>query len=185
MNLTETKIDSKVVFDGVLLHVKKDTVRLPNGNTSTREFIVHNGAVAVIPILPDGKVLMERQFRYPNGKVYLEIPAGKLEIGEDPLEAALRELSEETGAVTKNIEFLCDIQPTIAYSTEIIHIYVAKDITFEKTHLDEDEFVEIETFSLDTLVNMILSNQIVDSKTCYGILNYYIKTQLHADKSPM
>ncbi|MEG2002143.1 MAG: NUDIX hydrolase [Clostridia bacterium] len=175
MNLTETKIDSKDVFDGCLLHVKKDTVLLPNGKTSTREFIVHNGAVAVIPVLPDGKILMERQFRYPNHKVYLEIPAGKLELNEDPLEAAARELQEETGAVADKVEFLCDIQPTIAYSTEIIHIYVATGIHFVDTKLDEDEFVEIEKFELDELVKMILNNEIHDSKTCYGILHYYIK----------
>ena len=178
MDLTEKGISSEVVFDGVLLHVKKDSVLLPNGNTSTREYIVHNGAVAVIPVLANGNILMEKQFRYPCQKVYLEIPAGKIDKGEDPRIACLRELKEETGGVASSLEFLCDIQPTIAYSTEIIHLYVAKDLVFEENNLDEDEFVELIEMPLDTLLKMILNNEIIDSKTCYGLLHYAVKEKL-------
>ncbi len=172
MNLIEKKIQGETVFQGRLLNVKKDTVLLPNGKTSTREYILHNGAVAVIAVLKNGNIIMENQFRYPNQKVYLELPAGKLEVGEDPIEAAKRELLEETGAVAKNIEFLCDIEPTIAYSSEVIHIYLATDIEISQQQLDEDEFVEVVEYSLGDLLEMIKNNQIPDSKTVCGLLHY-------------
>ncbi len=178
MDLTEKKISSEVVFDGVLLHVKKDKVLLPNGGTSTREYIVHNGAVAVIPVLPNGNILMEKQFRYPCQKVYLEIPAGKIDKGEDSRNACIRELKEETGGVASSIEFLCDIQPTIAYSTEIINIYVAKGLEIQDTNPDEDEFIDLIEMPIATLLKMILNNEIIDSKTCYGLLHYAVKENL-------
>ena len=125
-NLQETKLTSQPIFDGDVLHIYKDTVRLPNGKTSTREYTVHHGAVCILPLLENGDVLLERQFRYAMGEVLTEIPAGKLDyIGEDPREAALRELREETGAVASELIPLGPFYPTCAYSTEVIQMFLA------------------------------------------------------------
>ena len=130
-NLQETKLSSQPIFDGDVLHIYKDTVRLPNGKTSTREYTVHHGAVCILPLLENGDVLLERQFRYAMREVLTEIPAGKLDyIGEDPHEAALRELREETGAVASELIPLGPFYPTCAYSTEVIHMFLARGLTY-------------------------------------------------------
>ena len=148
-NLQETKLSSQPIFDGDVLHIYKDTVRLPNGRTSTREYTVHHGAVCVIPLLENGDVLLERQFRYAMGEVLTEIPAGKLDyIGEDPREAALRELREETGAVASELIPLGPFYPTCAYSTEVIHMFLARGLTFGERELDEDEFLGYKSWYL-------------------------------------
>ena len=140
-NLIEKQIERTEIFSGVALHVVSDTVLLPNGNTSVREICLHNGAVAVIPILPDGRVIMERQFRYAHNRVVLEIPAGKLDFKDEiPLEAAKRELREETGAVAEKIIFLGEIAPSPALRSEIIYLYMAEGITFGERELDDEEF---------------------------------------------
>lgn len=173
MKLEEKMVSSENVYDGRLLHVKKDKIILPNGHESTREYITHFGASAILPILPNGKILMERQFRYPSHRIFLEIPAGKLDSAdEDPKDCAIRELKEETGAVAESIEYLGCVHPTIAYSTEAIYCYVAKDIRFEKQDLDEDEFVELVEYSLEELLTLLKEDKIQDSKTAYSIMKY-------------
>lgn len=172
--LFEKGIKREKIFDGDVLTVVKDTVELPNGKTSYREMCLHIGAVAVIPLLSDGRVIMERQFRYAHGRVFFEIPAGKLDSpDEDPLEAAKRELREETGAVAKSYTYLGELDTTPALINEKIHLYLAEDITFGKTDLDEDEFLEVEYVPLSELYDMVMRGEIKDAKTQIAILKTY------------
>ena len=169
--LVEKKISSKKVFDGVLLHVRKDEVELPNGHKATREWITHPGAASVIPLLPDGQVILVRQFRYPIGQVTLEVPAGKLDKpGEDPLECAKRELSEETGYTAEKIWKLTTIATTVGFTNEIIHLYAATDLTPGKQHPDEDEFINTLKMPLTAALKMVESGKIIDSKSIISIL---------------
>ena len=164
--LQEAKLSSQPIFDGDVLHIYKDTVRLPNGKTSTREYTVHHGAVCILPLLENGDVLLERQFRYAMSEVLTEIPAGKLDyIGEDPHEAALRELREETGAVASELIPLGPFYPTCAYSTEVIHMFLARGLTFGERDLDEDEFLNVFRLPLRELVEKVLNGEIPDAKT--------------------
>lgn len=170
-NLTEVKTGSQEIFDGVILHVFKDTVELPNGNPATREVIRHVGAVGVIPVTDDGKVIVERQFRYPLNRVITEIPAGKLDsFTEDRLSAAKRELEEETGYTAEEWTDLGDYYPTPAYCDERITLYLARGLTLGQRHLDEDEFLNFEAVPLDTLVEDVMAGRITDGKTQVAIL---------------
>ena len=170
-NLTEVKTGSQEIFDGVILHVFKDTVKLPNGNPATREVIRHVGAVGVIPVTDDGKVIVERQFRYPLNRVITEIPAGKLDsFTEDRLSAAKRELEEETGYAAKEWIDMGDYYPTPAYCDERITLYLAKGLALGQRHLDEDEFLNFEAVPLETLVEQIMDGTITDGKTQVAIL---------------
>ena len=174
MKLIEKQLQREEIYSGSVLHVVRDTVELPNGNTSHRELCLHIGAVAVIPITEDGKVIMERQFRYAHGRVFFEIPAGKLDaIDEPPLEAAKRELREETGAVASKYTFLGEIDTTPALMDEKIYLYLAEDITFGERQLDYDEFLNIELVPLNDLVKMVMSGEIKDAKTQIAILKAY------------
>ena len=158
--------------------IYKDTVRLPNGKTSTREYTVHHGAVCILPLLENGDVLLERQFRYAMGEVLTEIPAGKLDyIGEDPHEAALRELREETGAVASELIPLGPFYPTCAYSTEVIHMYLARQLTFGERELDEDEFLNVFRLPLRELVEKVLNGEIPDAKTQAAALRVWCMLQ--------
>ncbi|MBQ7639333.1 MAG: NUDIX hydrolase [Clostridia bacterium] len=173
-DLTEKKLSSTEIFKGVLLHVFKDEVLLPDGGKGTREYIKHNGASCVVPVTDNGEVVMVRQFRYPFGRVLLEVPAGKLDCaGEDPAEAAKRELREETGAEAKELIFMGEYYPTCAYSTEIIYMYLAKGLTFGETDPDEDEFIETEKLPIEKLVKMVMDGEIKDGKTQAAILKAY------------
>lgn len=170
-NLTEHKVSRKEIYDGKVLHVVCDDVILPNGESAIREFCIHVGAVCIIPVLPDGKVIMERQFRYPHGRVFYEIPAGKLDSpDEDPLSAAKRELKEETGAVAGKITFLGALDTSPALISERIYMYLAEDLSFTEQKLDEDEFLSIEYASLAELYKMVLNGEIADAKTQVAVL---------------
>ena len=170
-NLTEKQISREEIFKGVALHVVRDRIMLPDGSESVREISLHNGAAAVIPILDDGRVIMERQFRYAHGKVMLEIPAGKLDTPEEPpLDGAKRELMEETGAVAEKYTYLGSIAPSPALINEVIHVYMAEGIRLGQSHLDAGEFLEVEYYTLDELYGMVMSGEITDAKTQIAIL---------------
>ena len=171
MNLEEKQLEREKIYDGVVLRVVKDKVELPNGSTSYREICLHNGAVCVIPILDDGRVIMERQFRYAHGRVFFEIPAGKLDSkDEPPLSAVKRELREETGAVAEKITFLGCLDTTPALIDEKIWMYMAEGLSFGETEPDEDEFIEVEYVPLTKLVDMVMNGEIRDSKTQVAVL---------------
>ena len=177
-NLVETQLESREIFDGHIMHVFKDTVRLPNGANASREYMRHVGAVCVVPLLDDGSVLLERQFRYPVGQVLIEIPAGKLDSkAEDPQAAAKRELLEETGAVAGELIELGLFFPACAYSDEAIHMYAAKNITFREQKLDEDEFLNVFRLPLRELVEKVLNGEIPDAKTQAAALRVWCMLQ--------
>lgn len=170
-NLIEKKISSTNVFDGQLLHVFKDDIELPNGNKAIREWIKHPGASAVIPLLPDGQIILVRQYRYPVAQVTLEVPAGKLDFkGEDPIECAKRELSEETGYTAGKIWKLTTIATTVGFSNEVIHLYAASDLTAGKQHTDEDEFINTVKMPLADAVKLVEDGTIIDCKSIISIL---------------
>lgn len=170
-DLIEEKIGSEDIFDGHLLHVKRDTVKLPNGGEATREWISHPGASAVIPVLDDGQVILVKQYRYPIGRVTLEIPAGKLDApDEDPLLCATRELSEETGYKAENITKLTTIATTVGFSNEYIHLYAATGLTAGKQHTDEDEFINVVKMPLAKAVELVNNGEIYDAKSVTAIL---------------
>ena len=167
----EKQITREEIYDGAVLHVVKDTILLPDGNTSFREFCLHKGAVAVIPVDDDNTVTMVRQFRYAHHREFLEIPAGKLDsIDEIPLEAAKRELREETGATAGRYIDLGMLDTTPALIDEKIQLYMAEDLTFGETDLDDDEFLEVIKYPLGELVEMVMSGKIRDGKTQIAIL---------------
>ena len=177
-NLQETQLSSQPIFDGDVLHIFKDTIRLPNGKQATREYTVHHGAVCILPLLENGDVLLERQFRYAMGEVLTEIPAGKLDyIGEDPWEAALRELREETGAVASELIPLGPFYPTCAYSTEVIQMFLARGLSFGERELDEDEFLNVFRLPLRELVEKVLNGEIPDAKTQAAALRVWCMLQ--------
>ena len=164
--LKEKQLDSEVIFDGNLLHIRRDRVQLPDGGTAEREYNIHYGSVCVIPVDGDGNVILERQYRYPIGQILLEIPAGKLgSADEAPLDAAKRELKEETGAVAEKWTDLGYFYPTPAYTTEKIWMYMAEGLSFGETSPDEDEFIEVVRMPLDELTEMICRGDIPDIKT--------------------
>ena len=178
MDLTEKKVSSEEVFHGKLLHVFSDDILLPNGMPAKREYIKHPGAACIVPITTDGKVIMVRQFRYPFHRVLLEIPAGKLDEGEDPKEAALRELKEETGVVPEELIYIGPYYPTCAYSDEVIHMYVARGLSFESQHFDADEFLTMEAIPLEDLVKSVLAGEIEDGKTQTALMKAYLLTEI-------
>lgn len=169
--LTEKTMASELVFDGKILHLYRDDIRLPNGNPAEREVIRHVGAVCVIPVTDDGFVVMERQYRYPVGEVILEIPAGKLDSkAEDHEAAARRELEEETGYRADTLIPLGKFYPACAYSDETIWMYLAKGLHKGDRHPDEDEFLDVELIPLKELVKQVLDGTIPDVKTQLAIL---------------
>ncbi len=170
-NLVEETVDSEEIFKGHVVHLFNDNVTLPNGMPATREVIRHVGAVAIVPMTDDGKVIVERQFRYPLNQVITEIPAGKLDSkAENRLAAAKRELEEETGIVADEWIELGDYYPVAAYSDEVITIYLAKGLHQGTRNLDEDEFLNIAEVSLDELVEDIMQGKIPDGKTQVAIM---------------
>ena len=173
-DLREVQTASEEIFDGTIVHLYKDTVTLPNGHPATREVIRHIGAVAVVPVTDDGKVIVERQFRYPLDRVITEIPAGKLDSAtEDRLSAAKRELQEETGYTADTWTELGDFHPTAAYCDEKITLYLATGLHQGERHLDDDEFLNVMAVPIEELVADIMSGRITDGKTQTAILKAY------------
>ena len=180
-DLTERCVRSEPIFDGSVLHVYHDLVSLPNGAQSSREYTVHHGAVCIVPLLDNGDVLLERQFRYALGEVLTEIPAGKLDApDEDPREAALRELREETGAIAQELIPLGIFYPACAYSSEKIHMFLARGIRFGERELDADEFLNVFQMPLSDLVEQIAVGKIPDGKTQAAVLRVWHLLQTHA-----
>ncbi len=169
-HLTETKVSSESVFDGKLLRVRRDTVRLPDGSLATREYVVHPGAVLVVPVLPDGRLVVERQFRYPAGAVFVEFPAGKLDPGEAELATAQRELAEEAGYTATTWTPLGRIHSVVGYSNEAIDFFIAEGLTHVGARLDDGEFLEIVTMSLDEMLAALDRGEITDAKTVAALL---------------
>ncbi len=171
LDFTEKTIESNSLFKGNILHLYKDKVLLPDGNTSEREYIKHVGAVCVIPIDGNDNVILERQYRYAAGLELIEIPAGKLNFpGEDPKSAALRELAEETGAIPKEITFLGEYYGSPAILDERIYMYLATGLSFGETCKDEDEFLEVFRIPLSDAVQLVLDGKIPDGKTQAAIM---------------
>jgi ADP-ribose pyrophosphatase len=169
-HLREDTVASEEVFRGRLLEVRRDTVRLPDGSQATREFIVHPGAVMVVPILDDGRLLMERQWRYPLERVMLEFPAGKLERGEEPFTCAVRELAEETGYSARQWARAGLLHNAIAYSDEGIEVWFARGLTEGVRRLDEGEFLDLHIATVDELQALCASGAVTDAKTLVGLL---------------
>jgi ADP-ribose pyrophosphatase len=172
-HLIEHRVHQEELLRGRFLHAFRDTVRLPNQNLATREYVVHPGAVMVIPMLdtPDGlRLVMERQYRYPVGQVMTEFPAGKLDAGEDPWLCAQRELQEETGYSARQWARAGVLHPVIAYSTEVIEIWFAKELTLGERQLDTDEFLDVFTASPLELMAACQQGRLTDAKTLTGLL---------------
>jgi ADP-ribose pyrophosphatase len=161
------------VFDGALLHVRRDRVRLPDGGEATREYVVHPGAVLMLPILADGRLVLERQFRYPVGRVMLEFPAGKIDPCETPLATAQRELREETGYTAGTWEHLGTVHPEIGYSTEFIEMYIATDLAHVGAQLDEGEFLDVVLMPEDELLAAFDAGLVTDGKTIAALFAWH------------
>ncbi len=168
----EKKITSEDIYKGRVIRLQVDKVELEDASQSTREVIIHPGGVAVLAIDTDDSVLMVRQFRYPMGQELLELPAGKLEFGEDPLECGKRELEEETGFCAKNYRPLTGLFPAAAYTSERIHLYLATDLMQSRQNLDAQEFLSVERIAFDKLLKMILDGEILDAKTQTAVMQY-------------
>ena len=171
MDLSETTLSSEAVYDGNLLHVRRDEVRLPDGGTSGREWIDHPGAAAVVPLFADGSTMLIRQFRYGPRREFLEVPAGKLDRPDEPPEAlAARELEEEVGLLAETLTSLGTTYPCIGYSNEVIHLFLAEGLSEGEEGSDDDEFLEPVRMPLAEAVRMARAGEILDSKSCVALL---------------
>ncbi|MBQ4118945.1 MAG: NUDIX hydrolase [Clostridia bacterium] len=170
MNLIEKQISTQKIYEGKIITVRKDTALLPNGKTAIREIVEHNGGICIAPLTENNELIFVKQFRYPYGEILLELPAGKRDKDEDPLEGAKRELKEETGATAGKIVSLGQLYPTVAYCDEIIWLYLATNLKFGEQKLDEDEFLSVSKIPLETAAEMVLNGEIKDSKTQVAIL---------------
>jgi ADP-ribose pyrophosphatase len=169
-DLAETFLQGEVVFSGNLVELHRDRVRLPDGSEAVREYVRHPGAVAILALLEDGQVVLERQFRYPHGRVFVELPAGKREPGEDPAACAKRELQEETGYVAREWRRLGIIHNAIAYSDEGIELWLARGLEQRAPKLEQGEFLEVFTLPLAEARDMVRDGRITDAKTVAGLL---------------
>ncbi len=176
MYQNEKKISGEELYNGVVIHLTRDQVELDNGMKATREVIHHPGGVCVAALDEDENVYLVKQFRYPFGRVLTELPAGKLEYGEDPLECGTRELKEEVGATAQKMTYLGCLYPTVAYDTEIIHMYMAEGLDFGEQNLDEGEFLDVEKMPLEEAFEMVMKNEMPDAKSQMAIMKaYYLR----------
>lgn len=177
MNFEEKTLSEKEIYKGRIITLHVDEVELPDGQKATREIVEHSGGVCVAAMTEEKELYFVRQYRYPYKRVLLELPAGKLEKGEDPLEAGIRELEEECGVVADEVISLGTVYPTVAYCSEIIHLFAAKGLKSTKQHLDEDEFLDTEKIKLKKAVEMVMNGEISDSKTVALVLkiNHLVK----------
>jgi ADP-ribose pyrophosphatase len=164
-HLREETTGREELLKGHFLHIVRDTVRLPDGAAATREYVLHPGAVAVVPILDDGRLVLERQYRHAVGQVMIEIPAGKLDAGEAPLVCGQRELLEETGYVAREWAYAFTMYPTVAYSDEAIEVWFARGLTLTEARLDEGEFLDVFTATQDEFLGWCRDGKVRDSKT--------------------
>lgn len=171
-HLIEHTVDSEQVWQGLLLDVRRDRVRLPDDGIATREYIVHPGAVLILPVLDDGRLVIVRQYRYPLRQVFIEFPAGKLDPGETALATARRELQEEAGYTARDWTRLGVIHPLLAYSTEAIELYLAEGLEQVGASLDEHEFLEVAEASVDDLLAAVDRGELTDAKTVTALLLY-------------
>lgn len=169
MNYKETKVKETPIYNGKILNLRKDDILLPNGNPAIREVIEHSGGSSIL-VVENGKILLVKQHRYPFNEELLEIPAGKLNKGENPKDTAIRELEEEAGLKAENIELIFTIYPTPAYDTEKIYIYTAKNYIKTCQRLDEDEFLSAKWYDLDRIEKMVQNGEIKDAKTIIAVL---------------
>ncbi len=170
MDTREVTVLKNTIYQGKILNLRVDVAGLPNGKEAPREFVEHNGGVTVAALTDNAELIFVRQFRYPYMEEVLELPAGKLEKGEDPLEAGKRELREEAGVTAEQYINLGEFYPSPGYTNEVIYLYGARDLTQVEQELDEDEFLNVEYISLDKAVDMVLSNEIKDGKTQAAVL---------------
>ena len=173
-SLTETPIRSKNVFDGVLLNVFVDEVRLPDGTTSTRDWIKHPGASAVVPVFEDGSVMLLKQYRYPPRKIFTEVPAGKLDPGESPETTARRELTEESGLICSNMVKTGEFYPAIGYANEVIHVYAAWGLSEQEQQSDDDEFLLTYRIPFSKALQMVKEGEIMDGKTIVSLAKTWL-----------
>jgi ADP-ribose pyrophosphatase len=169
-DLTETRVSGEIVFDGKLLQVRRDVVRLPDGKHATREYILHPGAVTIIPLLDSGELLMERQYRYSVALELVELPAGKIDPGESTLATAQRELLEETGYTAGSWAYVTTIHPLVGYTNERIELWLARGLRYAGRRLDDGEFLDTFPLALAEAVEWVRSGRITDVKTIVGVL---------------
>ena len=170
MELWEKRVSGKTIFEGKIITVKVDEALLPNGAAARREVVEHNGGVCILALCEDGTVPLVRQFRYPLGEVLLELPAGKLERGEEPRAAAVRELGEEVGLEPDEVTELGFVYASPGFCTEKLHMYLARELKTVPVHPDEDEFLDVEYLTFETLVEQVMSGEIQDAKTVAAVL---------------
>jgi len=170
MNLEEKQLSFEYKFKGRIINLRVDEALLPNGATASREIVEHNGGICVVPLTENNEILMVEQFRYPYSEVVLEIPAGKRDGNEEPLDGGKRELKEETGATAESYTFLGELYPTPGYCGEIIYMYLARGLSYGETDPDEDEFLNVKKIPLEKAVDMIMKGEIKDAKTQTAIL---------------
>ncbi len=168
-DFTEKEVSSQTVYEGRLFDVRKDIVSLPDGKTSDREYVLHPGAVMVVPLIEPASVLLERQYRYPLHDHFYELPAGKKEPGEDPSLTAKRELLEETGYVAEEWQHLGTLHPSVGYSDEVVELFLAARMRYEKQNMDEGEFLEVSIVPLEEAIEWVKARKITEIKTILGL----------------
>lgn len=170
MHLDEKTIKSDIIYEGVIFTITHDTVELENGNSAIRDVLLHNGGVCVIPVTDENEIFLVKQFRYPFHTTTIEVPAGKLEKGENHAECGRRELLEETGCICDEYIYLGEMLPTPAYNSEVTYMYMARGLHFDKQSLDPDEFLDVEKIPLAEAVKLVMDGKIRDGKTQIAIL---------------